>query len=340
MLGKRKFAQISNEDQKSDDLSSTSEKNAFKKRSKRMKIRESSNDQKVIYEKSRQKSISIAKSKIQKSNRKVFSQNELTNEEEVIDTWLKYNKEATNKKHKSSEEILDGMIIHEMLSESECSDDESIQASIITSLTDKFDIIEEESDGNCLFRALSRGCFGSPDYHFDIRESIWDYILHNRKRFADHLPQDIDEYIQKMLEDGEWGGEPEIVAFSELYNVNVTVYDAMTSSIPYLIAENQRATHTVYVLMINNDHFNTLTAKNSNKFAKFDKIKKKDYKKKIESVIRKPEKDNSFMGEYSTVYSKNTYSAIKKYLESNTYPEEITSLEWKKKNQEIQKKEL
>ena len=116
-----------------------------------MKIRESSNDQKVIYEKSRQKSISIAKSKIQKSNRKVFSQNELTNEEEVIDTWLKYNKEATNKKHKSSEEILDGMIIYEMLSESECSDDESIQASIITSLTDKFDIIEEESDGNCFF---------------------------------------------------------------------------------------------------------------------------------------------------------------------------------------------
>ena len=235
--------------------------------------------------------------------------------------------------------MLDEMIIHEMLSESECSDDESIQASIITSLTDKFDIIEVGSYGNCLFRALSRGCFGSHDYHFDIRESIWDYILHNRKRFADHLPQDIDEYIQKMLEDGEWGGEPEIVTFSELYNVNVTVYDAMTSSIPYLIAENQRATHTVYVLMINNDHFNTLTSKNSNKFAKFDKIKKKEYKNKIESVIRKPEKDNSFMNEYSTVYFKNTYSAIKKYLESNTYPEEISSLEWKK-NKEIQKKEL
>ena len=92
-----------------------------------------------------------------------------------------------------------------MHSESECLDDESIQESIITSLTDKFDIIEEESDGNCLFRALSRRCFGSPDYHFDIRESIWDYILHNRKRFADYLPQEIDEYIQKSLkmENGE-----------------------------------------------------------------------------------------------------------------------------------------
>ena len=49
----------------------------------------------------------------------------------------------------------------------------------------------------------------------------------------------------------------------------------MASSIPYLIAENQWETHTVYVFMINNDHFKTLTAKNSNEFAKFDKIKRK-----------------------------------------------------------------
>ena len=75
------------------------------------------------------------------------------------------------------------------------------------------------------------------------------------------------------------GGEPEIVAFLELYNANVTDYDAMTSSISYLIAENQRSTHTVYVLMINNDYFNILIAKNFNKFAKFVKIKKKELKK-------------------------------------------------------------
>ena len=40
-----------------------------------------------------------------------------------------------------------------------------------------------------------------------------------------------------MLEDGECGDEPEIVVFLELYYVNVTVYDAMTSSIPYLTVE-------------------------------------------------------------------------------------------------------
>ena len=95
------------------------------------------------------------------------------------------------------------MVIHEILSESEWSENENIQASIITSLTDKFNITEE-LDENCLFRALSSGCFGSPKFQGKIRESIWDYILHSNQRFANHLPQEANEYVKKMLEDGEW----------------------------------------------------------------------------------------------------------------------------------------
>ena len=61
-----------------------------------------------------------------------------------------------------------------------------------------------------------------------------------------------------MLEVGKWWGESEIVAFSELYKVNVAVYDEMTSSIPYLTAENKKANHTVHSLMVNNNYFDTL----------------------------------------------------------------------------------
>ena len=110
--------------------------------------------------------------------------------------------------------------IIEILTEESGCEIEDIQSSIITALTDKFDIVEQEPDGNCLFRALSAGWFGSPTYFSEVRESVWDYILHNSERFKVHLPDEFDQYIETMLEDGEWGGEPEIVAFSELYNVN------------------------------------------------------------------------------------------------------------------------
>ena len=244
------------------------------KEQKEWKKWEWEDDPTTIYESSRRKNITISKSKIHRSYKHIFSKKDSQSDEEIINSSIKIEEEK-NAQSKYNEELLDRMIIHEILSESEWSENEDIKASIITSLTDKFNITEEEPDGNCLFRALSRGCFGSPEFHGEIRESIWDYILHNNQRFANHLHQEAKEYVQKMLEDGEWGGEPEIVAFSELYNVNVTVYDAMTSSIPYFTAENVKANHTVHLLMVINNHFNTLNVKNKSKFSHFQKVKKR-----------------------------------------------------------------
>ena len=75
-----------------------------------------------------------------------------------------------------------------------------------------------------------------------------------------------------MLEDGEWGGEPEIVAFSELYNVNIHVFDAMTSSTPYFIAENNSFTHTIYLLLTNNNHFDLLLIRGDSEKTDLNKI--------------------------------------------------------------------
>ena len=100
---------------------------------------------------------------------------------------------------------IDRMAIHEIHSVSEWSVNENIQESIITFLTEKFNITEEENDEDYLFRALSRRCFGSPKFHWEIRESIWDYILHNNQWFANNLPQEANEYVHKCLkmESGE-----------------------------------------------------------------------------------------------------------------------------------------
>ena len=91
-----------------------------------------------------------------------------------------------------------------------------------------------------------------------MRESVWNYILHNSGRFKVPLHDEFNNYIETMLEDGEWGGEPEIVEFSELYNVNIHVFDAMASSNSYLIAENNTFTHTIYLLLTNNNLFDLL----------------------------------------------------------------------------------
>ena len=83
--------------------------------------------------------------------------------------------------------------------------------------------MQEEPDGNCIFRALSRGWFGSPEYNLGVIESLCDYVFQYSIRFEHHLLTVLFEYISKMLEDGEWGRELEIIAFSELYCVNIQV---------------------------------------------------------------------------------------------------------------------
>ena len=56
--------------------------------------------------------------------------------------------------------------------ESEFSETEDVQVSIIKALTYMLDIIYKEQDGNWLFKALSRRCFISPDYFYEVREIL------------------------------------------------------------------------------------------------------------------------------------------------------------------------
>ena len=171
---------------------------------------------------------------------------------------------------------MDNLVITESFRESSCSESEDVQESIVAALIDLFWIIKEESDGNCLLRALNRDWFGSPEYHVEVRKSLCHSVLHNFIWFEQHFLIILSEYISKMIKDGEWG-EPEIAVFSELYCVNIYVYDAMTSPILYLVVKNPIDNHSVHLLLINNNHFNTLIPKDNSKTLAYSKIKKKGY---------------------------------------------------------------
>ena len=49
-----------------------------------------------------------------------------------------------------------------------------------------------------------------------------------------------------MLEDEKWREGQEIVTFTEKYNLDIHDFDAMTSSTPYLIAENKTSSQTIF----------------------------------------------------------------------------------------------
>ena len=82
------------------------------------------------------------------------------------------------------------------------------------------------SDGNCLFRSLSDQLYY--DYggnHDEVRREICDYLENHEDEFSiflvldeeDEDAADFDSYVQSMREDGEWGGNLELVAAARLY---------------------------------------------------------------------------------------------------------------------------
>ena len=114
-----------------------------------------------------------------------------------------------------------------IISESANSSDLSYHQSFSTSLLDLFKLGRIQGDGNCLFRALCKLAFGEDSFHLVVRQTVCDYMIHNRDRFEQYMEEDttIDQYFSKMLLNGEWGGHAEIVAvFWDIRCSNTSVW--------------------------------------------------------------------------------------------------------------------
>ena len=121
-----------------------------------------------------------------------------------------------------------------IISESACSSDLSYHQSFSTSLLDLFKLGRIQGDGDCLFRALCMLAFGDDSFHLVVRQIICYYMLHNRDRFEQYMEEDttIDQHFSKMPLNGKWRGHAEIVAFSEIYDVQIQVFDSLAAQHP------------------------------------------------------------------------------------------------------------
>ena len=82
-----------------------------------------------------------------------------------------------------------------------------------------------EEDGNCQFRAISDQLYGEM-YHNEIREICTEYLLIEQDYFKDFttIPNNFGSYVQNMKKKGIWGGNIELQALSEIYNIKIEIY--------------------------------------------------------------------------------------------------------------------
>ena len=90
------------------------------------------------------------------------------------------------------------------------------------------EIVPQEGDGNCLFRAVSLQVYGDATMHADVRKQCMDFMERDEAHFSQFVDlteeSTFQSYIQRKRQDGVHGNHTEIQAISELFNRPIEVF--------------------------------------------------------------------------------------------------------------------
>jgi OTU-like cysteine protease len=87
------------------------------------------------------------------------------------------------------------------------------------------DVVEQEGDGNCLFRAVALQVYGDAEAHADVRSLVCDFMAKDPAHFGQFVDgETFEEYVARKRLDGVHGNNPELQAVCELFNRPIEVY--------------------------------------------------------------------------------------------------------------------
>lgn len=88
------------------------------------------------------------------------------------------------------------------------------------------EVVPQEGDGNCLFRAVALQVYGDAGMHAQVRQQCLNFMARDPQHFGDFISgEPFDAYIARKRQDGVHGNHAEIQACSELFNRPVQVFE-------------------------------------------------------------------------------------------------------------------
>jgi hypothetical protein len=86
-------------------------------------------------------------------------------------------------------------------------------------------LVSQAGDGNCLFRSIAHQVYGDPELHGMCRALVVEYLTANKTWLSTFVEDDgVDQYLADMARPAVWGGEPELVAFHEIYRRPISIF--------------------------------------------------------------------------------------------------------------------
>jgi hypothetical protein len=150
-------------------------------------------------------------------------------------------------------------------------------------------IREVGGDGNCLFRSVSDQMDNTEKNHKLYREICINYMEKNKDEFAPFIEDDetYDKYLERMGEDGEWGGNLEIYALSKALNANFYIY--IHKHPMYIVNNFEKPKKNILMTYHEGKHYNSLRKLEE----KNNEDKEKEEKRKKEKLENGDDKDDN-----------------------------------------------
>uniref|UniRef100_A0A7S3JRN2 OTU domain-containing protein n=1 Tax=Aureoumbra lagunensis TaxID=44058 RepID=A0A7S3JRN2_9STRA len=148
-------------------------------------------------------------------------------------------------------------------------------------MTIGLEIIVVDSDGNCLFRALSDQLYCDSGQKWNqVRQSIVEFERMNEDAIRPFVEDDEpwDEYLERMARDGEWGGNLELYAASQMYRCNIVIHQLQAPRLEILCPNVSRTLHLSYH---GESHYNSVKSTDGAQLPNIDGTAQDSLEKKL-----------------------------------------------------------
>ncbi|XP_070709230.1 OTU domain-containing protein 1 [Pempheris klunzingeri] len=122
-------------------------------------------------------------------------------------------------------------------------------------------------DGNCLYRAVCKATYGDQARHGELREQTVHHIADHLDEFNPIIEGDVGEFLINAAQDGAWAGYPELLAMSQMLNVNIhlttggSLESPTVSTMVHYLGEEDASKLAIWLSWLSNGHYDVLLDK-------------------------------------------------------------------------------
>ncbi|KAF0028024.1 hypothetical protein F2P81_019111 [Scophthalmus maximus] len=119
-------------------------------------------------------------------------------------------------------------------------------------------------DGNCLYRAVCKATYGDQARHGELREQTVHHIADHLDEFNPIIEGDVGEFLINAAQDGAWAGYPELLAMSQMLNVNIhlttggSLESPTVSAMVHYLGQEDPSKPAVWLSWLSNGHYDVL----------------------------------------------------------------------------------